>query len=70
MWLDNHVHFRLRLEWKVQDMWIGVSWQKLKAPGLRARSYDVWVCLLPCLPLHLSWQRVAEEVPNWLQGQR
>jgi hypothetical protein len=40
-----------RLEWKPQDLWLGVFW-KNKAP----RSLDVWVCVLPMVPVHFGWQ--------------
>lgn len=56
----------VRLEWKPQDLWIGAFW---KVSGL-TRSYvagtteyreyqrvDLWVCLLPMVPIHLSWER-------------
>lgn len=36
---------RVRLEWKLQDLWIGAYWQ----PG------NLWICLLPCVPIHVSW---------------
>ena len=41
------------LEWKLADMWIGVFWRRLV--WSRGVSWDVWICFLPCLPLHLSW---------------
>jgi len=38
----------LQLEWKPQDLWIGVYWKNTP------ERLDVWVCLLPCLPLHYA----------------
>ncbi len=38
----------LQLEWKPQDLWIGVFWINNKF------RVDIWVCLLPCLPLHYA----------------
>ncbi len=43
----------MRLEWKPQDCWIGVSWKHEQGDHLY--KVDVWVCLLPMLPLHLWW---------------
>lgn len=42
-----------RLEWKVQDCWLGVFWKRETAAfgGL-----DVWVCLLPMVPIHFGWK--------------
>ena len=37
-----------RLEWKIQDMWIGAYW----ATG--GHCLDVWLCILPCVPIHFS----------------
>jgi hypothetical protein len=38
------------LEFKPQDLWIGAYWHRSE-DGL-----DVWVCLLPMLPIHV-WRR-------------
>jgi len=40
---------RVRLEWKPEDLWVGVFWRR------SGRRTDVWVCLLPCLPIHIEW---------------
>lgn len=37
------------IEWKLQDLWVGVYWKRI------GNAWDIWVCLLPCLPLHVSW---------------
>lgn len=36
------------IEWKPQDLWVGVFWKRSRN-GFRL---DVWVCIIPCLPLH------------------
>lgn len=38
----------LALEFKLADFWIGAFWQR------KERHFDLWLCLLPCLPIHLS----------------
>jgi hypothetical protein len=61
---------RLRLEgvgfeWEPRDLWIGVYWRGKRltvaetdcAKVVNVRLYDLWVCLLPCLPLHVRWSR-------------
>lgn len=45
--------WHVRLEWKLEDLWIGVFWRRGKRG--KASLFDVWVCLLPCLPIHISW---------------
>ena len=44
-----------RIEWKVQDAWVGVFWKR-DYPW----TLDVWVCIVPMLPLHFGWQAQAE----------
>lgn len=41
--------WRVRFEFKLQDFWIGVYWSR----G-RLEAFDLWVCIIPCLPLHIS----------------
>jgi hypothetical protein len=48
----------LRVEWKVQDCWIGVFWRRVGLLG-----YDWWVCLLPCLPIHVCYRHGARREP-------
>ncbi len=38
-----------RFELKLQDLWIGVYWRR------REHQIDIWLCLLPCVPLHITW---------------
>lgn len=38
----------LRFEFKIQDLWVGVFWKNTK------ERLDIWVCLIPCLPLHYA----------------
>jgi hypothetical protein len=55
MWL------RARLEFKLADMWIGVFWKRspfwLNTGLPRHIRTDVWVCVLPCFPLHIWWDK-------------
>lgn len=45
-----------RIEWKPQDLWVGVFWKR--QTGYRGLpSLDVWVCLLPMLPIHFGHKR-------------
>lgn len=42
---------RAEVKLKPQDLWIGVYWEA--QPG----RLNVWVCLLPIVPLHLEFTR-------------
>lgn len=58
------MRLRIRLEFKLNDLWVGAYWQWHEAPADMTscfpvlsrprRVLDVWVCLLPCLPLHFT----------------
>lgn len=54
----------LAVEWKPQDLWIGAFWERTASPqrrkhrrGRKFSHIDVWVCIIPCVPLHLFVQR-------------
>jgi hypothetical protein len=47
----------LRFEWKLADMWIGIFWKHTTCSvdnTEKVLSTDIWVCLLPCVPLHVA----------------
>ncbi len=64
---------KIRLELKPEDLWVGAFWRRTDLrgcsgvieysafdPNTRRHldvQYDLWVCLLPCLPIHLTWMR-------------
>ena len=41
----------VRLEVKLQDAWIGAFWRRDGA------ELHVWICLVPCLPIHIRTMR-------------
>jgi hypothetical protein len=45
-----------RLEFKPQDLWIGIFWKTTPISSYKSQT-DVYVCLLPMLPLHWWWVR-------------
>lgn len=48
---------RCRIEWKLQDLWVGVFWKTtncLVDSGEKPLFTDVWICILPCVPIHLT----------------
>lgn len=42
---------RFWLEFKLEDLWIGAFFRANQSD----RRWHLWICLLPCLPLHLTW---------------
>lgn len=36
----------ISLEFKLQDMWIGVYWEN------NYEDIDIWLCLIPCFNIH------------------
>ena len=58
-----------RLYWEPRDIWVGVYWNvsrgpfgcyEARRPVVYSQRFDVWVCLIPCVPLHLRWYRTPE----------
>ena len=50
----------IRLEFKPQDLWIGVYWKSEFVPSdFSYREghwvWDIWVCIIPMLPIHIGW---------------
>lgn len=53
---------------ETENIWIGLSW---KVERDRYRHYDdsrpivdrvaIWICLIPCLPIRVSWRRFEED---------
>lgn len=41
----------IALEFKPQDLWVGLFWKA------SSRRVDAWLCLIPCVPIHVSWRR-------------
>ncbi len=51
----------VRLEFKVEDFWVGAFWrlETLSEPLLprgivRFRDFDLWVCVVPMVPIHVT----------------
>lgn len=39
------------VEFKLEDAWVGAFWKEKRG------IMHLWICLLPCLPLHVQWDR-------------
>lgn len=46
---------RVTLEFKLEDCWIGVFWRRRRTweECMGGGSMDIWLCLLPCFPIHI-----------------
>jgi hypothetical protein len=53
----NGTRWRIQLERKVQDAWIGVFWNTTIGPSGRWAVLDVWITVIPMLPIHLFFNR-------------
>ena len=51
----HSVHWRAALEFKPRDLWVGAYWKRI------GNCIDLWICLLPCLPIHVSWRWSREK---------
>jgi hypothetical protein len=54
---------KIRIEFKPQDLWIGVFWKTGATMAGALLTRDVWACIIPILPIHVSWVR---DNPAWL----
>jgi hypothetical protein len=45
----------VRLEVKLNDLWIGAFWRTEPTDAYHQYRTDLWVCIVPCLPLHFWW---------------
>lgn len=52
----NRTRRALTLEFKLADLWLGAFWKYGRSTG--AIQLDLWLCLLPCLPLHFKLIRL------------
>lgn len=45
-------NFSVKLEFKLQDFWMGIFWKTtINIYGFK--HLDVWICILPTLPIHI-----------------
>ena len=54
---------RIRFEFKLADFWIGVFWKTTNCitdEGDKPMFTDIWVCFIPCFPLHITVMHKVE----------
>jgi hypothetical protein len=56
----------ITLEWKPQDLWIGIYFTK-KFPDKTEKyeyRFHLWICIIPCIPIHITcWVQNKKETP-------
>lgn len=45
--------WKVRLEFKPQDLWVGVFWKKGGERGFDSENINIWICILPMVPIHI-----------------
>lgn len=58
------IDWRACLEFKLADMWIGCYWRYEEFRPVNSARLDIWVCLLPCVPLHVTLAWPLSEGPH------
>lgn len=53
----TRLRWSVRWEAKLPDLWLGAFWTSTTGPSGRWAVLDVWVCILPCLPIHFFFNR-------------
>ena len=56
------------IEFKLEDMWIGLFWKKImRYQGFY--QYDIYICLIPCFPICIryfivnkDWKKVCKTI--------
>jgi hypothetical protein len=51
-WLYLPRGWRVRWEFKAADVWVGAYPKRER--GYHWTQFDLWICLLPMLPIHLN----------------
>jgi len=54
---------KINFEYKLQDLWIGLYWQHTNAKlvdGDKPMFTEIWICFIPCFPLHITVVRNLE----------
>ena len=53
---------KIKVEFKLQDFWIGGFWkiEEEFGQGESIAYLHIWICLIPCFPIHIKLIRDKE----------
>ncbi|KKL67821.1 hypothetical protein LCGC14_2131120 [marine sediment metagenome] len=46
--LINRLALKVQIQWEPRDWWVGTFWRKTEI------AVHLYVCIVPCLPLHVT----------------
>ncbi len=46
---------KIKLQFKKENLWVGVFWSSLYHWVTERRVFEVWICFIPCCSVHISW---------------
>lgn len=48
---------KIEIQFKLQDMWIGLYWKHRYEYNFefQCNYYDFYICLIPCFPIHIYY---------------
>lgn len=49
----------VRVLWEPRDLWIGVYWNRKTNVGIEIECLDIYVCLVPCVPIRFTRETSA-----------
>ena len=49
----------VRVLWEPRDLWIGIYWNHERHNGFITETLDIYVCLVPCLPIRFTREVTA-----------
>jgi len=62
---------KVNMRFKLQDFWIGVFWKSYSNwPTKEFKFIDIWICLVPCFPLHVKLYKNNSKIPRWRRIRR
>jgi hypothetical protein len=46
------------LHFNPHDCWVGIYWKHVLCDACKRKHFNVWLTILPCLPLHIVFGEV------------
>ena len=55
-------YIKAQFQWEPRGLWIGFFWKKTHAVGPEFHALHLFICLLPCVPLHITVLKKNKEL--------